>query len=103
MIPRRLEQITIEDLNALVTEGRAEDRTIEYKATLPGPADSEKIPRLLKPVCSFANTDGGDLLLGVSEHRGRLRGIDGVDSDNQDKTSLALLHMCQNGIDPRCR
>jgi hypothetical protein len=101
MIPQSLNQISAKNINDLLIEGRVEDRTIEYKSTLPGAAESEKIPRLLKPVCSFANTDGGDLLLGVSEQRGRLTAIEGVESDNPDKTTLALLHMCQNGIEPQ--
>jgi hypothetical protein len=103
VIPKRLEEITIIDLNALISEGRAEDRTIEYKLTLPSSAESEKVPRLLKPVCSFANTDGGDLIFGVREKRGVPEALEGVVVDNIDKKKLSIEHMMQNGIETQIR
>lgn len=63
MIPASLDSVTADHLAQLIAEGRTEDRRIEYKLALPGAADSEKIPWLLKPVCSFTNTDGGEPLV----------------------------------------
>lgn len=103
MIPKSLEEITITDLNALISEGRAEDRTIEYKLTLPSSAESEKVSRLLKPVSSFANTDGGDLIFGVREKRGVPEELEGVTVDNIDQAKLGLEHMMQNGIETQIR
>lgn len=103
MIPKRLEEISVADLSALISEARSEDRTIEYKLTLPSSAGGEKIPRLLKPVCSFANTDGGDLMFGVRENRGVPTNFDGLDIDNIDREKLSLEHIIQNGIEPQIR
>ena len=103
MIPKRLEEITITDLNALITEGRAEDRTIEYKLKLPSSAKSERVPWLLKPICSFANTDGGDLIFGVREKRGVPDVLEGVAVDNIDQVKLGLEHAIQNGIETQIR
>ena len=103
MIPKSIDEISSADLDALIAEGRSEDRTIEYKLTLPNNADGEKIPRLLKPVCSFANTDGGDLIFGVRENAGIPEQIDGMAIQNFDQTKLAIEHMIQNGIEPQIR
>ena len=103
MIPKRTEEITVADLSALISEARSEDRTIEYKLTLPSSADSERISRLLKPVCSFANTDGGDLVFGVGAHRGAPTALEGVDIDNIDQAKLSFEHIIQSGIEPQIR
>lgn len=65
MIPVSFDNIDQAVLQRLVDQQRSEDHSIEYKERLPGNADSEKVPWLLKPVCSFANSEGGDLVLGV--------------------------------------
>lgn len=103
MIPNALNNITIQDLNQLIAESRTEDRTIEYKLIVPGNADSEKIPLLLKPVCSFANTDGGDLIFGVRAQDGIPQEIVGVDIASLDQLKLTLEHVLQSGIEPQLR
>jgi hypothetical protein len=103
MIPKRLEEITISDLSALISEGRTEDRTIEYKLKVPSSAESERVPWLLKPVCSFANTDGGDLIFGIREKRGVPEVLEGIAVDNIDQEKLGLEHMMQNGIETQIR
>ena len=103
MIPITLEEITSANLSQLKEEGRGEDRTIEYKISLPGTADSEKIPWLLKPVCSFANTDGGDLIFGIRARDGIPHEIVGVQIPNPDECKLTLEHLIQNGIEPQIR
>lgn len=103
MIPKQLEDITLDDLNLLVTERRTEDKAIEYKLELPSNADSEKISKLLKPVCSLANTDGGDLILGVRAEQGIPEELTGVNVENIDQLKLTLEHQFQNGIEPQIR
>lgn len=103
MIPREINLITIEDLVALISEGRTEDRTIEYKSDLPSNIDSEKIPKLLKPVCSFANTDGGDLIYGIRAEQGKPVELNGIGIEDIDQTKLSLEHIFKNGIEPQIR
>ncbi len=104
MIPKRIEDITVADLQALISEGRNEDRTIEYKLSLPSNAESERVPWLLKPICSFANTDGGDLVFGIKANNGIPEPpIVPLVLDSIDQTKLSLEHMIQNGIEPQVR
>jgi predicted HTH transcriptional regulator len=54
-----------EDLNALVTNGISEGRTIDYKEQLDISQDAEK-KELLADIMSFANASGGDLVFGIT-------------------------------------
>ena len=103
MIPKTFDVIEIKDIQALKDNGRSEDRTIEYKSQLPTNAESQKIPFLLKPVCSFANTDGGDLILGIEEENGIPKNICGINLDDPDSDKLRLEHFIQTGIEPQVR
>ena len=103
MIPKPIDDIELDNLRDLKDGERLEDRTIEYKSQLPTNAESQKIPFLLKPVCSFANTDGGDLLFGVLEENGIPKDICGVNLGNPDAEKLRLEHAIQNGIEPQVR
>ena len=103
MIPKSTEEIQIDDIQALKDSERSEDRTIEYKSVLPTNADSKKIPFLLKPVCSFANTDGGDLVFGIKEKKGVPKDICGVNIDDQDTEKLRFENLIRNGIEPQIR
>lgn len=62
--PKALNAITEEDLQALIINGVAEGRTIDYRSDLPGNSDGDK-KELLADVSSFANTGGGDLVFGM--------------------------------------
>jgi Putative DNA-binding domain len=103
VIPKAIEDITITDLNLLIAERRTEDKTIEYKLDLPTNADSEKIPKLLKPVCSFGNTDGGDLIYGIRAVKGVPVELVGIKVNDLDQQKLSLEHYFQSGIEPQIR
>ncbi len=101
MIPKQLNNITIEDIQELIVEGRPEGRTIEYMLELPGNSEIEKIIRLLKPVCSFSNTDGGEIIYGISKDAGIPKNIVGINIDNVEQKKLSLLQIIKNGIEPQ--
>jgi predicted HTH transcriptional regulator len=68
----RLEAITYDDINHLVSSGYREDQNLDYKEQLPDldgkkPDDARK--KLLIDVAAFANAGGGDILFGVEEGR----------------------------------
>ena len=69
MIRKPIDQIGTADLQALVADAVAESKTIEYKQEMPGGTREEKI-KFLAAVSSFANTAGGDLLIGVPAQDG---------------------------------
>jgi len=103
MISKPPNEIRFDDIERLLEIGRSEDRTIEYKLRTPGSQESDKLKLLLKPVCSFANTDGGDLVVGVTEEGGTLKEIVGLDLTDFDQLQLTLEQMIQFGIEPQLR
>jgi len=69
---RKFEDVTLEDLEALIYASCAEDGRLDYKRDLPAfdgkkPDDARK--KFLVDVASFANATGGDILFGVDEGR----------------------------------
>lgn len=103
----RLDLITPEDLERLVSNGIQESRSLEYKEYLPGTADEDK-REFLADVSAFANSSGGDLLFGAVEKRdetGRPTGtvdrIVGVAIDNLDQTIQRLDLILRDGVAPR--
>lgn len=95
-----LDSITEADLQALVAGGVAEQKTVEYKTTLPGGNDEQR-KEFLADVSSFANASGGDLLFGIEEDKGVPVNIVGVDVPDPDALKLSLENSVQNGIRPR--
>jgi hypothetical protein len=100
MIPNRFEDISKADIDALVTNGVPEGRTIDYKRTQPGGKDDEK-REFLADVSSFANATGGDIIFGVDEDQGiptLATGLPGIDPDAEN---LRLDSSIRSGIEPR--
>lgn len=56
---------------------------------------------LCQAVTSFANTQGGDLLIGIEEKEGLPISILGVQYEDTDKEKLRLLDIFRNNIEPR--
>lgn len=102
MIAKTLEKITPDDLNALVENGVAESRSLDYKQELPGRKDSEK-KEFLFDVCALANSGGGDLVYGVVEASGGVpQSVEGlVDAENHDGLQLAFRQSIRDCIEPR--
>lgn len=94
------------DLQSLVDSQRAEDRTIEFKAQLPGNSESER-KEFLADVTSFANAQGGVILYGVGESAnaanrspGVATTIPGLPGLAADKEIQRLEAMLRSGVDP---
>lgn len=96
-----LDEISEDDLQALVTDKVAEKKTIEYKgAALPGNADADK-KEFLADVSSFANAAGGHLIYGIKEDSGMPVEICGVEIDDVDAAIRRLDNLMRDGISPR--
>ena len=93
MIPKPLKEVSYDDKVA-------ESKDIEYKRELPGGADGDK-HKFLATICSFANTAGGDLLLGMEEDNGIPIDRPGMKIDDLNKEVLRVDHMILNGLEPR--
>ena len=102
MIPRPLNDISEADLSALIANGVAEGRTIDYKRVLPGNTDAEK-KEFLADTSSFANTGGGDLVFGMDEVGGLPTQIAGLQAADLDLEIRRLDSILAAGLSPRIR
>src|SRR5262249_37659471 len=100
MLDKPLEQITLADLRELIQEKWPEGKAIDYKRDMYGKTDADK-KELLKDVSSFANTDGGNLIIGMDEAGGIPTAIPGVAITDVDAEKLRLEETIRRGIEPR--
>ena len=100
MLGAAIDKINLESLRALISERVGEGKTLEYKREMPGGDDGGRV-RFLKAVSAFANTAGGDLLLGIEAVDGVATALTGLDLDNPDQETLRLENMIRDGLEPR--
>jgi predicted HTH transcriptional regulator len=106
MIAKRLDQITADDLEALVREGVPERRGIEYKEALPDRSDASRL-EFLRDASSFANAQGGHIVYGIREKRdsgvptGIPEALVGLGKVNTGATINSLEDIVRSGIEPR--
>src|ERR1700754_1258515 len=85
MLPRALNDIDGEYLRTLPQHGPSESKRIEYKTRFRDRGDNSKgIDRdtFRKDVTQFANSEGGDLIVGVDETNGAPTMVPGVEIEN---------------------
>ena len=101
MLDKPIDQITEADLQSLVDNAVAENKSLEYKSELPGSADSLKI-KYLSEVSSLANTVGGMMIFGIKENDKHVpTSLDGVEADDTDEIIRRLEQIIRSGISPR--
>ena len=90
-------EISITGLEAFVARGLREGLNLEYKAK-----DALRSPeRVAREVAAFVNSDGGLLILGISETKERPRGPDKIDwDDDPAHTPEWIETVLLNGIHP---
>jgi len=94
-----LDQIDEARLQALITAGAAESRTIDYKRTIYGNAHAD-YSEFLADTSSFANTSGGDLVLGMDATNGIPTAITPLTMP-MDPEILRLEQVARGGLQPR--
>ena len=101
MIPRPISEVSAEDLQRLVDNGVREGVELEYKQKQPEKRGERK--NFLKEITSFANTSGGDLVIGIEERdqTGEPKSAVGVDVGDVDKEVGRLDSIIRDGVDPR--
>ena len=99
---QQVHSMTKETLREFVSLRLAEGLYLDYKEALSDLSEKESQREFLKDVTAFANSAGGDLLLGVKEPN------DNISTDNQlaglhDGESLAqdLERLASTSVDPR--
>jgi hypothetical protein len=101
MIERPLDEITRADIQALQTYGRSESPTLDFKQCFPG-AEHKGVRDFLADVTAFANTDGGDIVIGVREDKnGVAAEIVGIEKDGLDEGLRRIDDQLRSCVDPR--
>lgn len=88
------------DIEDMILGGESDK--LEFKSTIrtnlqTGEPDKRMEKAVLKTLVAFMNTDGGTLLIGVSDD-GTIRGIDLDGFDNRDKLNLHFTNMISSSI-----
>jgi Putative DNA-binding domain len=94
-----LDQIDEARLQALFTAGAAESRTIDYKRTIYGQSHVD-YSEFLADTSSFANTSGGDLVIGMDSTNGIPTAITPLTMP-LDPEILRLEQVVRGGLQPR--
>ena len=100
IIPKPLLSIKEDSLHELIANPIREKRDVEYKSESYGNKHAQR-REFLADVSSFANTIGGDLLIGVQEKNGLPVAFPGVVLENVDGEIQRLQQMLLYGIEPR--
>ncbi|MGE5645934.1 MAG: helix-turn-helix domain-containing protein [Acidobacteriota bacterium] len=100
LFDRRLEEIGEADLVSLVENEVAEGYQLEYKQ---GVAFSDKKDKLdfLAAVTSFANSTGGDLVIGIQAVSGVPAAVEGWDGIDVDAEKLRIEQLLRDAVEPR--
>lgn len=96
----KFDDISAELLRELVENEAPESRTLEYKAAMYGRNDEGR-REVLKDLTAFANSDGGHLIIGISEKNGAVAFSDGIDSASVDTEIQWLESLLRDGVEPR--
>ena len=99
MLPKSLDKIQLADLQRLIGNVR-ESKTLEFKQSMPAKNDKEII-QFLASVSAFANTAGGDLLVGLAAEDGVASAFAGVRLAEFDRDTLRYEQLLADNIEPR--
>ncbi|WP_145925935.1 helix-turn-helix domain-containing protein [Shinella sp. HZN7] len=94
-----LEQVQEADVQQLVADGQTEGMHVEFKRDMYGNSDADK-KEFLKDLSSFANSAGGQLVVGIDEAQGVASGVFPIAGD-PDATLQRLEQIVRAAIEPR--
>lgn len=95
-----MDNIGIEDIEQLREEKVAEGKTIDYKEALHlNNKDAKR--ELAADITSFANTIGGDLIIGVKEKEGVVTEIVGFEVVDVDECKQTIESLLRDNADPQ--
>lgn len=97
---KNLSDIKLSDIMDLITEQIVENKHLDYKRGINLKKDEAKID-ILKDIVSFANSQGGDLIIGVSEKEGVPKEINGIEINKVDELKRAISSVIGRWIEPK--
>jgi hypothetical protein len=104
LLDGKIEDITLETLRQLIEDKVPEGKALDYKRDRIGYKDSEK-KEFLQDVSSFANTNGGHMIIGMDEgdeeERGFPTSIVGFEVKSIDEEKGRLENIIRDGLEPR--
>lgn len=100
MLNKHFSNISIEDILALKSNGIQEGKSIDFKLELHLDSGTQR-KEFAADITSFANTIGGDLIIGVSEEQGIIEGLLGIEVDDKDKLLQRIESILRDLIKPQ--
>ena len=95
-----LADIRGEHLRGLVAESVPESRTLEFKSALQLESDEQK-REFLSDLTALANTDGGDLVLGIKAEKGVASEVCGLNGFVADDRIGQIENLLRDAVQPR--
>jgi hypothetical protein len=99
LLAKRIGELTEDDLAQLIATQESESRILDYKRDTIGVGDKDRY-EFLADISSFANSSGGELILGIDETNGLPSQLVGINVSNVDQEILRLEQMARTGIRP---
>lgn len=101
MINKKIEEITLDDIQLLIDNSVCESKTLEYKRDLNIDNDANK-KEFLADISSFANSIGGDIIIGLEEDSQDKIPINicGISYQNEDFLVRKLESFIRDSIQP---
>ena len=100
MQSKRIDQITLQDLEDLVNTHQSENQRLEFKQEI-SIKDTQDKREFLRDLTALANTQGGFYIIGIEEEKGEAIALTGIELSNPDKYKLQLDQVIRDNLEPR--
>lgn len=101
MLSNNLTEVTTDYLATVCRERWPESQRLDFKRILPVPRDQQWREEFSKDLCALANTEGGDIVFGISERDACADAIEPIASEAQDAAIRRLGQVADARIQPR--
>lgn len=112
LLGKMWDDVCAEDLEQLVTDSYEEGLLVDFNRAFPSKKsqkesvvqgsenEAEDWLGICKLALAFANTKGGDILVGVQEEKGKASKIEGIEVEDWERLRQTILQKINNSIDP---
>jgi hypothetical protein len=99
MLDKRPDEITLTDLENLITTRQSEGQRLDFKLQVDYKGEGKR--EFLRDITSLANTRGGYLVIGVQEENAEAIALSGIDIDDPDKEVLRIDSIIRDNTEPK--